>query len=244
MLTQKTAIVAIIMVAFLGVSPVTGWAEPVPLTDLEMDAIYAQGIFVDLNINIAMPNGSTLSMPGVNVPLPDMPGMPGSSSGGTSGTMSVTPVSSTATPSNTSTGSTPVVAVAPSNPTSNVSTNTNTTNVSAPSSTGGGTAPAASSPSPVNTGSASAPAPTVAAATPAASTPTSTTMIVPTTSAASIGNGAMTNNSGLIITAPGAAVSIVLNVAVFNNSVLNGDFMQSAHSNVRTFSFSFSSFSF
>jgi hypothetical protein len=174
--TQKTVAVAIIMVAFLGVCSVGAWAEPVPLTDAEMDAIFAQGIFVDLSINIAMPNGSNLVMPGFEVPFPQMPGLSGNSSHGASGAISVAPVSNTAT---------------------------------APSNTG-----------------------------------TPNTVIMPTAAAVSVGNNSMNDNSGLVINAPQAAVSILLNVAVFNNSTLNGDFMQSATSEVRTFSFSFSSFNF
>jgi hypothetical protein len=178
---------------------VKGWAEPVLLTDVEMDAIYAQGIFVDLNIDIVMPNGTNLVMPGIEVPLPNMPGVTGNSAGGNTGTMSIAPVNHPTTASNS-----------PS--------------PGGPSTTSGGT--------------------TVAAAAPASGGSPTNTLIVPTASAVSIGDNSMTGNSGLIITAPGAAVSILLNIAVFNNSSLNGDFMQSASSKVNTFSFAFSSFNF
>lgn len=209
---QKPVAVAIIMVAFLGVCSVGAWAEPVPLTDAEMDEIFAQGIFVDLSINIAMPNGSNLVMPGFEVPFPDMPRLSGNSSDGVSGAISVapvTPVSNTATaPGNTAT--TP--------------SNTNAANSSSANSSQA-TTPTVSAPASNTTG-------------------TPNTVIMPTAAAVSVGNNSMNDNSGLFINAPKAAISILLNVAVFNNSTLNGDFMQSARSDVRTFSFSFSSFNF
>jgi hypothetical protein len=169
-----------------------------------MDEIFAQGIFVDLSINIAMPNGSNLAMPGFEVPFPQMPGLSGNSSNGASGAISVAPVTPA---SNTAT--------APGNATS---TNTNPGN------------------------SSQAAIPTVSA--PASNTGTPNTVIMPTAAAVSVGNNSLNDNSGLVINAPQAAVSILLNIAVFNNSTLNGDFMQSATSDVRTLSFSFSSFNF
>jgi hypothetical protein len=204
---QKRAIIAIVMVAFLCVCPAGAWAELEPLTDAEMDEIYAQGIFVDFNINIIMPRGPDMAWSRSKTPIPNMPSMRGNSSDGISGSISVVPAGETATHS-----------INPKPAESNGSNQSVPVNQSMPVAT--------------------------AAAAPENGNSTANNTILPSTPAVSIAENSMGNNSGLIITAPGAAVSLQINVAVFNNSVLNGDFMQSAQSSMKTFAFSFSSFGY
>lgn len=238
---KKRATIAIIVAAFLLVFPVGAWAEIVPLTDIEMDDIYAKGIFVDFNINVTMPRGSDLNMPGFKVPFPDMFNKRGNSFHGGSGSIDIIPVGKTATNS-IHPGSTNNNGSAKGHPVEASTGSTTPTNSRGPE-------PVVSTTintNPSNRNGSNQDMPVVAADTAPVrgNGSANNTIVMPTTSAVSVGNSSMNDNSGLIITAPGAAVSFQINVAVFNNSILNGDFMQSARSDIRTFSFSFRSFNF
>lgn len=192
MLTHKPIKRVLIMILMMGLYPLIGWAAPMDMTDDELDAIYAQGIFVDINVSVNLPGGGMLNMPSFNIPFPDIPGVTGSLNNG-NGSISVSPTNNGSTSVGGSTGTT-----TPTPPVTTVSTPTN------------------SSP-----------------------TPSSTPNVIPIAAGVSITEGAMQGNSGLIINAPAAAVSLVVNVAVFNNSVLNGNLSQNVNSLPTTLIMSF-----
>lgn len=82
MLAQRPVKLFLLIVLIVGLFPVMGWAGgPNLLTDEDMDGIYAQGIWVNFEINIALPGGNTLSVPSITIPDISMPGNLGSTSG-------------------------------------------------------------------------------------------------------------------------------------------------------------------
>lgn len=100
MLAQRPVKLFLLIVLIVGFFPVIGWAGgPNLLTDEDMDGIYAKGIWVNFEINIALPGGNTLSVPSITIPDISMPGNLGGTLGtGTSGTIgkvTSSPVNST-----------------------------------------------------------------------------------------------------------------------------------------------------
>jgi hypothetical protein len=74
MLAQRPLKLLLIMVLIGGGIPVIGWAGgPTVLADEDLDDIYAQGIWVNFEINIALPGGHTLSVPSITLPDITMP---------------------------------------------------------------------------------------------------------------------------------------------------------------------------
>lgn len=218
MLTYKPIKIkrVLIMVLMMGLYPLIGWAAPMEMTDTELDAIYAQGIFVDINVSVNLPGGGLFNMPSFNIPFPDMAGVKGSLNGGGAGSISVSPTTGGSTSTTGSTGNA-----------------TPTVTASTPTSSGGSsTTPTPTTSTPPNTTIST---PTNAPSTPVNSTPN----IIPVAAGVSISKGSLQGNSGLIINAPAAAVSLVINVAVFNNSILKGNLSQNATSIPATMIMSF-----
>jgi len=83
MLAQRPVKLFLLIVLIVGFYPVIGWAGgPKLLTDEDMDGIYAKGIWVNFEINIALPGGNSLSVPAITIPDISMPGKVGGTSGG------------------------------------------------------------------------------------------------------------------------------------------------------------------
>jgi hypothetical protein len=84
----------------IGLVPPCAWAGPRLLSDNELDAVYAQGIFVNIDLHIAFPGVAGFSVPGNHLSLPDKVGaslgdigaqrpasMPANGGGGVNGTL-------------------------------------------------------------------------------------------------------------------------------------------------------------
>ncbi len=204
MLAQKPIKVLLIMVLIVGLFPVIGWAGPSLLTDDDMDGIYAKGIWVNFEINIALPGGNTLSVPFSN--MSNMASL--GNIGGTGGGVENVSVSTPSSTSNPATGqSTPSVVSAPATGQSTPSVlSAPATSQSTPSATSGNTTS-----SPANTAS-----PVYEYSSPG--------------SGFIVTGNAMQGNSGLMINAPNSAVSMTISVVVLNNSTVGGNIIQSSNS--------------
>jgi hypothetical protein len=78
MLAQRPVKLLLLFVLIVGFFPVIGWAGgPKLLTDEDMDGIYAKGIWLNFDIDIALPGGNSFSVPSFT-----MPGNVGGISGG------------------------------------------------------------------------------------------------------------------------------------------------------------------
>ena len=49
---------------------VSAWAEPRLLADDEMDGIYAQGVVINLGVQLGFPEGRSFSIPSFDLPVP------------------------------------------------------------------------------------------------------------------------------------------------------------------------------
>jgi hypothetical protein len=65
---------ALALLFVIGLVPLCAWAGPRLLSDNELDAVYAQGIFVNIDLHIAFPGGASFSGPGNQLALPDKVG--------------------------------------------------------------------------------------------------------------------------------------------------------------------------
>lgn len=122
MLAQKPIKFVFFMVLIVGFFPVIGWAGAGPslLADEDMDGIYAKGIWVNFEINIALPGGGTLSVPSINLPEITMPNNTGGYPGGIE-SVTVTPTNSSgSTSSSTPVTPPPVASVAPTSSSTSV----------------------------------------------------------------------------------------------------------------------------
>jgi hypothetical protein len=68
---SRKIVPALIALCMIGCVPLSAWAGPRPLSDDELDVIYAQGIFVNLDVHIAFPGVSNFSLPSTGLSLPD-----------------------------------------------------------------------------------------------------------------------------------------------------------------------------
>jgi hypothetical protein len=71
---SRKMVPALIALFMIGSVPLSAWAGPRPLSDDELDVIYAQGIFVNLDVHIAFPGVSNFSLPSIGLSLPDKMG--------------------------------------------------------------------------------------------------------------------------------------------------------------------------
>jgi hypothetical protein len=65
---------ALVLLFIIGFVPPCAWAGPRLLSDNELDAVYAQGIFVNIDLHIAFPGSASFSLPGNQLSLPDKVG--------------------------------------------------------------------------------------------------------------------------------------------------------------------------
>ena len=68
---SRKMVPALIALCMIGCVPLSAWAGPRLLSDDELDVIYAQGIFVNLDVHIAFPGVSNFSLPSTGLSLPD-----------------------------------------------------------------------------------------------------------------------------------------------------------------------------
>jgi hypothetical protein len=93
-------VLALALLFIIGFVPPCAWAGPRLLSDNELDAVWAQGIFVNIDLHIAFPGTASFSLPGSQLSLPDKVGaslggirsqgpgsMPANGGGGASGAL-------------------------------------------------------------------------------------------------------------------------------------------------------------
>jgi hypothetical protein len=209
MLAQRPVKLFLLIVLIVGFYPVIGWAGgPKLLTDVDMDGIYAKGIWVNFEINIALPGGNSLSVPSITIPDISMPGKVGGASGG------IASVNVPKQSVNTATANT-AQASSGQPTTGQPTTGQNSPSVNTPTAGTGQSSPAV-----VSGANTSSP---VSAVTPVYQSSYPGAGI-------QISDSAMQGNSGMIINAPNSAVSMSISVVVLNNSTVTGDILQSTNS--------------
>jgi len=182
---RKIGFLVAFLVILISIYPVAAWAGPALMDDEEMENVYAKGIFVDFDINIALPGGSSFSMPNVPVSIPS-PGVISSGNGSTANLSASTPSSPVGSVSVPASGGIPVAS------------------------------------------SGSMGSPSINVATPGTKNFQPNFLGTP---GIILSDNAMSGNSGMIINAPSAAISLILNVVVLNNSTIGGNVFQTSTSN-------------